>query len=153
MPATFTFDAFLKDCGTAARSDTRCHKSGEVGRQGDVYLHPIKEKPPAWDVEETIHHQVALGQTQGARHCASKARVFWPSSAAEARKQLPLTGFMQRRKEPVGETEIESCIGPVVIADEEWTLTHPTHAHHSFPAGTYLVTYQFDERTRRRVAD
>ena len=46
-----------------------------------------------------------------------------------------------------------ACTGPVVVASEPFVLEHPEHAHHALPAGTYQVTYQWDEAAMARVAD
>ena len=49
----------------------------------------------------------------------------------------------------------DPLLGPVIVADEAFTLTHPEHAHHRLPAGIYQVGYQLDvsEQERRAVRD
>jgi hypothetical protein len=129
--------------------DCRAIKIGQHSRQGDCYVHPIKKRPASWDIETTDQtRQVAVGQGEGSNHCASgKVRVFWPKNAQEAAKECPIKLF------PNEEAARRVCLGPVIEADEEWTLTHPKHAHHEYPAGLYLVTYQLDRRTMRQVRD
>lgn len=120
----------------------------EHSRQGDVYCHRIASRPAAWDILVTEHTQVALGATTGSRHIATgNVRVYWPKSKPEAAKECPISLF------PKDEQARLVCLGPIVEADESWTLTHPEHAHHCFPAGTYLVTYQLDWNTKREVRD
>lgn len=140
----------LRTLADAASPDARKHaKDVRCGHQGDVYVHRIKEVPAAWNVETTNEsRQVALGQTVGSRHCAAgNVQVFWPESSAKAVDECPvdLNKFPEELQ--------REAIGPVVIAKQEWTLEHPEHAHHVFPAGVYLVTYQVDLRTGRRVVD
>jgi hypothetical protein len=144
----------VETAGAKCTRQNRRHNQGEAGRQGDVYITPIAKRPEAWDVLVEEHHQVAVGATTGSRHIATgPVKVFWPKSKAGALAGMPIEDFMDRRKTKLSDEEKQTCIGPVVEATSEWCLEHPEHAHHVFPAGTYLVTYQFDERTRREVAD
>ena len=148
-----TFHDTLSKAAAAAPHEVRRHDAmaiGHVAMQGDCYLHRIAKKPAVWDVETTNEtRQVALGSTVGSRHCADgSVRVYWPKSKAEAVAQCPIKGFVDR----LG-AGAEPCIGPVVVADAEWTLTHPEHAHHVLPAGIYLTTFQLDRRTMREVRD
>jgi len=142
--------AKLEAAGCGHAQEVRRHGAKSHGHQGDVYCHPIAKHPDCWDIETTDQsRQVAVGQGEGSNHCViGSARVFWPKSAEEAAKECPLKGFFA--------AEIDArkvCLGPVIVADGEWTLTHPKHAHHVFPAGTYLITYQLDRRTMRQVKD
>lgn len=120
------------------------------GHQGDVYVHRISARPPAWNVETTQEsRQVALGQSVGSRHCASgKVRVFWPESIESAMRECPIS--LDRFPNPA---LIREALGPIVESYDEWPLEHPEHAHHQFPASICLVTYQVDLRTGRRVVD
>lgn len=43
--------------------------------------------------------------------------------------------------------------GGVVVAEDRWTLNHPTHACWSLPAGCYGIFYQLDFITKDRVID
>jgi len=65
------------------------------------------------------HVQVAVGEGAGSRHTVRTAevRVFsWDNAG-------PLDG-------------------PVVVADQPWTLSHPKHQNCNFEAGKYRITYQ-----------
>ncbi len=122
-------------------------KKSEVGHQGDVYIHKITKRPAAWDVLVTEHSQVALGSTIGSRHIATgSVHVYWPKAKDAAVKECPIKLFTTDEERRV-------CIGPIVEADESWTLEHPEHAHHRFAKGIYLVTYQLDWNTKREVRD
>lgn len=117
-------------------------KIGQCARQGDIYIHKVAAKTPhgrPWG-----SRQVALGQQVGARHIAFGDGVeVFASDPKTAEKLLP--NFTQEQR--------QACLGPVVVADGPWTLEHPEHAPHSFPAGTYVCSYQFDVQTMTRVND
>lgn len=135
-----------------ARQDTRdctAMKIGQWSRQGDVNIIRIKEVPPAWDVEVKEHTQVALGQSMGSRHCAdgSKIKVLWPKSRDLAVAECPIALFKDN------DDFKRVALGPIVVAESDWTLTHPEHAHHKFGPGIYLTTCQVDWNTRREVRD
>lgn len=139
-----------------SHQDVRRHdgmKNGNVAHQGDVYCIKIPKRPKEWSTETTKEsRQVALGSTTGSRHCAEgNVRVFWPESresvAAVIDKLIP--GYTAK----LGRQGASVCIGPIVEADESWTLTHPEHAHHQMPPGCYLTVYQLDRRTMREVRD
>lgn len=105
---------------------------GQVFRQGDIYLHRVAADHLRG--EKTQNRQLAPGSTQGSRHCVGdNVSVFMGV------------------KPPA--TAIRALIGPVIVSDERFTLRHPEHAHGSFPAGTYQVTYQLDPRTMQRSLD
>lgn len=142
--------AKLEAAGCGQGAEIRRHTAKQHGHQGDVYVHPIKSRPDCWNVETTDQsRQVAVGAEEGSNHRAmGKVQVFWPDSAEHAAQACPLNGFFKS-----DEAAKRVCIGPVIVADAEWTLTHPKHAHHVFPAGTYLITYQLDRRTMRQVRD
>ena len=136
-----------------APSQTRQHQNmcvGQVAHQGDVYIVKLTQRPTCWNVENEQSRQVALGTTEGSRHCASYGRVFWPDSRSNAVQEVAklIPGYTNK----LG-AGAEACIGPVVESETGWTLTHPEHAHHEFEAGTYLVLYQLDRRTMRQVRD
>lgn len=149
------FHKELAEAAAASPKDVRNHakmKVGEVAMQGDVYITKIKSVPEAWSTETTHEsRQVALGTTEGSRHCAEgDVQVLWPASreaALEAIDKL-IPGFTDK----LG-AGASPCIGPVVVAKDSWCLSHPEHAHHELPAGTYLVTYQLDRQTMRQVKD
>lgn len=126
-------------------TESRICRRLEVGRaihQGDVYVFAVAGSHPRGDRLGT--RQVAVGTTIGSRHVADGDGVeVFAAVAGAADKLLPLFDADQRA----------ACLGPVVVARDTWTLTHPEHAHHVMPAGTFQVVYQWDEATRRNVAD
>lgn len=111
--------------------------TGEVVRQGDLYLERLTELPRDLG-KRTEDRQLAVGQTQGSRHVVDPA----PKGLAIYAR-------------PEGATAL---VGPVVSSPKRFRLTHPEHGHFSLPAGVYQVRYQRDfakERAEeiRRVAD
>lgn len=153
MTKTITIHKFSADLEAQAKEvsqEVRKHAKGSAGHQGDVYCHPIKSRPACWNVETTAENvQVAVGQGEGSNHRAigPGARVFWPTSAQEASDKCPVRLFVNNAAARL------QCLGPIVEAPNGFTLTHPKHAHHEFPPGTYLISYQLDMRTMRRVQD
>lgn len=128
-----------------ADTEQRIARRVDVGRvaahQGDIYVHRVADDHPrgaAWG-----SRQVAVGQNKGARHIAEGAVEVFAGDPACAASMMPSFDADQRA----------ACLGPVVVAKDKWTLTHPEHAHHVLPAGTYQVTYQWDEVRMGRVAD
>lgn len=124
--------------------ETRVCKSVESGQtvfhQGDVYLHLVSKN---WERGESWgSNQVAVGATVGSRHIVQGAKV-----QVFKGKKLPSYCKLPNWLRP------ETILGPVVVAETEFTLTHPEHAHHVLPAGTYQVTYQADYSTGRAVQD
>lgn len=120
--------------------NTRRIEIGSAVHQGDVYVHRVPEGHPRGERLGTT--QVAVGSGIGSRHCAEGEGV-----AVYEGKKYP-EGF----KVPQGLTE-NALLGRVVEAPGPWTLTHPEHAHHNLPPGTYQVTYQADLATMARVVD
>jgi len=113
---------------------------GQVLHQGDVYLTRVADGWPRGERLGT--QQVAVGSTVGARHVAEGEAV-----EVYAGVKLPKALVCA---EDVPE---EAYLGPVVVAPEGFTLTHPEHADHVCPAGVYQVTYQVDPVAQRRVQD
>lgn len=106
---------------------------GKVVRQGDIYLHRVDADHPKGKARKD--RQLALGTTMGSRHVAeSPAKVFEGAAAP--------TWCDQR-----------TFLGPLIVAEKRFTVTHPEHAHVCLPAGTYQVTHQMDARTMERVKD
>jgi hypothetical protein len=144
-------DLYQELAASAAQDSPHLRRpaAGAATRQGDVYCHPIKSRPAAWSVENAGNsRQVATGQTVGSRHMAEgPVKIYWPEKATDAAAMCPV------RMDKLDRSLIPEALGPVIVAEGPWTLTHPEHAHHAFPAGTYLVTYQIDLRTLRRVVD
>lgn len=113
---------------------------GDVVHQGDVYVHRVEDSHPRGESIGT--RQVAVGSTVGARHVADGDGV-----EVLAGKSLP---SWVRCAPDVPES---AYLGPVIVAPKGLTLTHPEHAHHVLPSGTYQVTYQVDPVAQRRVRD
>jgi hypothetical protein len=145
------FHAQLTEAVKKPLHETRHHQTCAVDKgahQGDVYLIRIAKRPAAWTTEVSETRQVAVGQGEGSHYRANGAlQVYWPKSTEAAVEHCPVKhlGFLDRLGNAAGQ-----CLGPVIVAKERWELTHPKHANHSLPAGTYLVTYR---RTMRRVQD
>ena len=140
---TMAREAVKSVMDSAPEADVRVCRRAVAGatvlQQGDVYLHCVESTHPRG--KETGQRQVAVGSTVGARHVATgPVRVF------EGR-QLPAC------VNPALDVPDAEYLGPVVVADDEWTLEHPEHAAHTCPAGTWQVTYQVDPVERRRVLD
>ena len=111
-------------------------KIGDVVRQGDLYLHRVLEGHPFG--EKTENRQLAPGTTKGSRHrVLEPAKVFIGTTLPEW-----VTGDGSN-----------FLIGPYIESAEEIVVIHPEHADFYLPAGNYQVTYQMDQRTRRRVLD
>lgn len=116
----------------------------EVGtaiHQGDVYVHCVASKHPRGKIRSSGSVQVAVGTGVGSRHIAVGDIIVYEG-----------TQYPNDFTVPDG-IEHNQLLGPVIVAKDSWTLTHPEHAHHKLPAGTYQVTYQADMRTRQRVID
>lgn len=113
------------------------HVVGKAIRQGDLYIHMVKDDFPVGDKIET--RQLAEGISLGARHIlAGKCKVF-------VCKELP--AYMS--------TNFRTLVNFAFdVYGEGAVLTHPEHAHIEFPcAGRYVVTYQMDARTLVKVRD
>ena len=114
---------------------------GSAAQQGDLYVHRL---PDDWARGKRIGKgsvQVALGTGNGARHIAEGAVEVYEGTLLPPGVSAPM------------KVEWREICGPVIVAREPWTLTHPEHPHHRLPEGTYGVTYQYDPKTMRRVAD
>lgn len=122
----------------------RMELPGDVARQGDVYVWRLPDGAVAGTERGT--RQVAVGATVGSRHIAEgPVTLTDPADVQERIKALRAIGAT--------DAMTDVMVGPVVHATGEWCLTHPEHAHIRFPAGTFNVTYQMDERTRQAVRD
>lgn len=131
---------------TSPDAEIRIARRLEIGRaihQGDVYVRRVPDDHPRGAALGT--RQVAVGEGVGSRHVAEGEGVeVFAGDPACAPALLPkMSGSRERRL----------CLGPVVVATGTWCLTHPKHAHHRLPAGTYQVTYQLDAKTRRAARD
>lgn len=123
---------------------TRRIEIGSAAQQGDVYLHRLSDN---WKRGKSLGRakrggvQIAVGQNIGARHMAKGTLEVFEGVALPPGVQAP------------SDVDPREMLGPVIVADSPWSLTHPEHAHHQLPAGVYGVTYQVDMRTMRRVVD
>lgn len=106
-------------------------------RQGDIYIHRVADDHPHGKRAES--NQLAVGDTQGARHVAESTASVYVGTA------LPPLPEIDPQRLPL--------LGPCIVADDRFTITHPEHAHVSLPAGVYQVTHQMDARTFDRVRD
>ena len=106
---------------------------GKVVRQGDVYVHAVAENHPKG--KEAKSRQLAIGTTQGSRHVAEAPSSVYEGTAAP---------------EWCGQT---TFVGPRIVSQERFTITHPEHAQVSLPPGHYQVTHQLDAKTLQRVQD
>jgi hypothetical protein len=120
---------------------TRRIEIGSVIQQGDVYLHRVADTHHRGEQIGVESVQIALGTGNGARHVAEGAVKAFRGTKLPPNVVAPMD---------VDEAEI---LGPVVLADDTWHLTHPEHPHHRLPPGTYQTTYQYDPHTMRRVQD
>ena len=105
---------------------------GQVVRQGDIYIHRVKEDHPAG--EETKNRQLAMGETQGSRHIIDgECQIFVGTTAPNWAPR--------------------ALLGPLVRLFKRGSVTHPDHAHVDLPAGTFQITHPMDARTLERVRD
>lgn len=105
---------------------------GQVVRQGDVYIHSVEANHKHGEVAK--NNQLAIGNSKGSRHYAeSPAKVYEGNT---------LPSWCNN-----------SFMGPCVVSDHRFTVSHPEHANISLPAGTYQITHQLDARTLERVKD
>ena len=117
---------------------------GTVAQQGDVYLHRVADDHPkgaARKPADPLKRQLALGSTVGARHVAEGAEV-------EVYEGKALPPWVK-----CDAVMAAAILGPVVVSVTGFRVTHPEHPHHDLPAGTWQVTYPYDHREKRRVAD
>ena len=127
-----------------ADEDKRITQRIEIGHcihQGDVYLHRVEDGHRRGKRIGKGTVQIALGTGNGARHVAEGDVEVYQGT------QLP------EWVKPPMDVEAAEIIGPVIVASEAFLVTHPEHADHRLPAGTYQTTYQYDPKTMRRVAD
>lgn len=120
---------------------TRRMEIGSVIMQGDVYLHRLPDDFKHGKRIGKGETQIAVGQGVGARHVVCGDVEVYEGVELPPGVSAPMN---------VQDREI---MGPVIVARKPAKLTHPEHAHHEFPEGTYGVTYQYDPRTMRRVQD
>jgi len=107
---------------------------GDSWRQGDVYVTLLAGVPVGAEKLQSPPRQLAEGTTQGSRHCLD-------SLDGVTAYRLPNPGMLD---------------GPILVLEQERTVTHPEHGDVVLPPGCYGISYQrsldADER-ERRVAD
>jgi len=109
-------------------------KIGLLGRQGDIYIHGVKNGQefslsfPDQNISVNVddfnipstNTQLVSGSTKGSRHVvAGNVKIF------RAFNDNPLI----------------SCLLEV---KDKATITHPSHAHFQLPSGKYMITQQRD---------
>jgi hypothetical protein len=108
-------------------------KEGQVVRQGDIYIHCVAEDHKRGD--QVGNRQLAMGDSMGSRHVAeAPARIF---------RGVRVPSWCGSN----------TFLGPVVVSEDRFVITHPEHAHVDLPAGTYQITHQLDARSAERVKD
>lgn len=107
---------------------------GKVAMQGDIYLHMVPANHKHG--ERTTSNQLAIGTGMGSRHCAEgeEIEIYEGTTAPEW-------------------ADPGIFLGNCIVAKSPLKITHPEHAHHLLPPGTYQVTHQMDLRTRQRVLE
>lgn len=103
-----------------------------VERQGDLYIHRVADGHSHGQAFGS--RQLVRGVTTGSRHeVAGKVSVFEGTTAPPKAPQ--------------------ALLGPLIVAEERFQITHPEHAVFDLPAGTYQVTHQRDAWTGGMVKD
>jgi hypothetical protein len=101
---------------------------GDTWAQGDLAIVCLKEVPKDAEVQKA-ERQLAIGNTQGARHCF-----------------VSLDGITSYKLKDAGPLD-----GPVFEAKQGCEIDHPEHGNLKLPAGVYGCIYQrqFAEELRR----
>ena len=134
MEAVGKVEAAAKSPNTETRRVEKI-EVGQAIRQGDIYLTRINDGHPVG--KRRKDHQLAPGTSQGSRHIVEGAgvKVFEPG---------PLRSSL---------VAPDALLGPIIVAEQAFAVTHPEHAHFDLPPGTYQCTFQKDARTLERVQD
>ena len=107
-------------------------KIGQSARQGDIYLHRVAADHPRG---KAVGAKLAMGDLMNARHIAeAPAECFAGAKAPDY-------------------CNAGTFLGPVIVSDKPFTVSHPEHAAMRCPPGVYQVTHQMDARTLERVRD
>jgi hypothetical protein len=120
-------------------------KPGHMIRQGDIYAINV-DGMTSIEVFQTVkvdfknytskvktnktHYQLVPGSTKGSRHTVKNDLEIF-----------------------VNPTNDSSLVGPLIKSQKDFTIEHPEHAHFQLPAGTYLICYQMNDKTKQRVKD
>jgi len=136
-----TIDAIhaVIDHAKSPLKEARVIDSIEVGqfvRQGDVYIQRIA-KADNW--KATLNRQLAPGTTLGSRHTVDSSVTV-------------LANPRGARVERLGNDRAR-CLGPQLISESRFTVSHPEHADMSLPGGCYQIMFQVDSQSMQRVKD
>lgn len=110
-------------------------KVGQAVRQGDIYLVKVQKELTKQNYPLNVR-QLVPGNTLGSRHCAEAPAQLFESD------NTPIPG--------IAATALR---GPIVVSPDQFTVSHPDHAHVSLPGGTYQVLFQLDFLMQQRVQD
>lgn len=129
--------------------DMQHMKIGQTTRQGDIYitrLDPAKVKLG----KVVINRQLAPGTSIGSSHRVGEdPRVHLHEYLFEDEK----TDYPIHLKPGHEARVIRQILGPVIVADNAFTIFHQKHAWVKLAPGCYHVTYQMDAKTRLRALD
>lgn len=117
-------------------------------RQGDLYIIRINDTghtPILMGNGQTFmvnldqyvskgEYQLAPGNTTGSRHVITQVDQPHVTMLRNIKEQNPV-------------------FGDVIVAKARFTVDHPEHAAHNYPANTYIVGYQLSWKTKMRVND
>ena len=93
---------------------------GDTFRQGDIYVTLLDEIPKDSILTKNPNSQLAIGDTQGSRHCIS---------------DLQKCGMYQK-------TNPGMLDGPIIQVNSPVVIEHPEHGHIKLGCGVYEITYQ-----------
>lgn len=120
---------------------TRNHpawRAGDVAHQGDLIFIGLAEMPAG---KARKNRQLADGNTRGSRHIVEGGEVF---DVAPALVRKAIAAFKV-------DVTSDLYVGPVFRGPCE--VTHPKHAHHTFPDGSIVaVVYQRNVQADGREA-
>ncbi len=93
---------------------------GDTFRQGDIYVTLLDKIPENTTISKNPNPQLAIGDTQGSRHCLSdirKCKIY----------QKTNPGILD---------------GPIIQVNSTLVIEHPEHGHIRLGCGIYEITYQ-----------
>jgi hypothetical protein len=105
---------------------------GHVIRQGDIYVHRVSDDHARGQKLKT--QQLVRGVTMGSRHVAESPAKLYEGVQAPA-------------------WAARALVGPVIVSEGRFKVSHPEHAWLDLPPGVYQVTLQMDARTNQAVQD
>ena len=144
---------------------------GNVAHQGDLYIVMLSKEPNAARFHKdaskyvksinnnpplgpsTSVRQLALGDTVGSKHIAVASHFTNAHNLNESEDEGVKDTYKHKGLIIYARTKDHNPLtGPTIEAHGEWTLTHPEHAHHVFPKGTYIAIYQRDFAAEQMAA-